>query len=221
MEIIFGSLHFVTTEFFMTFVLSMHEQICVLIWQWFDNNILLSNSNSNILLSISLSKYISKTFYCQMMNHMYHAKIAATPFSHQFWRLIRIHHGTKIKIIHSKYLRTIDGGMDGWMHGQADVSSKYINVGHRHHCYTHSSAGCCPLQMKLPTHIPDRPLDGHGPLARYVKLLVVHAPEMPGTFSPPPQFSDPEMHQGACVTHVPRCMRGSLTSDFLWSWWWG
>ena len=26
----------------------------------------------------------------------------------------------------------------------------------------------------------------HGPLIRYVKLLVAHAPGMPGTFSPPP-----------------------------------
>ena len=27
---------------------------------------------------------------------------------------------------------------------------------------------------------------GHGPLARYVKLWIAHAPGMPGTFSPPP-----------------------------------
>ena len=40
---------------------------------------------------------------------------------------------------------------------------------------------------------------------------------MPGTFSPPPQVSDPDMHQGTCVTHVPWCMPGSLTSNFLWS----
>ena len=26
----------------------------------------------------------------------------------------------------------------------------------------------------------------HGPLTRYVKLRVAHAPDMPGTFSPPP-----------------------------------
>ena len=61
----------------------------------------------------------------------------------------------------------------------------------------------------------------HGPLARYVKLRVAHAPGMPGTFSPPPRFSDPDMHHGTCVTHVPWCMPGSLTSGFLWSWWWG
>ena len=30
----------------------------------------------------------------------------------------------------------------------------------------------------------------HGPLARYVKLWVVHGPGMPGTFSPPPPVSD-------------------------------
>ena len=56
----------------------------------------------------------------------------------------------------------------------------------------------------------------HGPLTRYVKLRVAHAPGMPGTFSPPPTskeplVSDPGMHHGTCVTHVPRLMSGSLT----------
>ena len=40
---------------------------------------------------------------------------------------------------------------------------------------------------------------------------------MPGKFSPPPRVSDPGMHHGTCVTHVPWCMPGSLTNDFLWS----
>ena len=40
---------------------------------------------------------------------------------------------------------------------------------------------------------------------------------MPGTFSPPPRGSDPDMHHGTCVTHVPWCMPGSLTNGFLWS----
>ena len=40
---------------------------------------------------------------------------------------------------------------------------------------------------------------------------------MPGTFSPSPRVSDPDMHPGTCVTHVPWCMSGSLTSGFLWS----
>ena len=54
----------------------------------------------------------------------------------------------------------------------------------------------------------------HGPLARYAKLRVVHTPGMPGTFSPRPRVSDPDMHHGTCVTHVPWCMLGSLTSGF-------
>ena len=37
--------------------------------------------------------------------------------------------------------------------------------------------------------------------------------------SPLPWVSDPDMHHGTCVTHVPWCMPGSLTSGFLWSWW--
>ena len=57
----------------------------------------------------------------------------------------------------------------------------------------------------------------HGPLTRYVKLRVVHAPGMPETFSPPPTYppplvSDPGMHHGTFVTHMPWCMPGSLTS---------
>ena len=44
---------------------------------------------------------------------------------------------------------------------------------------------------------------------------------MPGTFSPPPRSCDPDMHHGTCVTHVPWCMPGSLTSGFLWSRWRG
>ena len=58
----------------------------------------------------------------------------------------------------------------------------------------------------------------HGPLARYVKLRVAHAP---GTFSPPSRISDTDMHHGTCVTHVPWCMPGSQTSGFLWSRWRG
>ena len=56
----------------------------------------------------------------------------------------------------------------------------------------------------------------HGPLTRYVKLPVTHAPGMTGTFSPPERLSDPDMHHGTCVTHVPWCMPGSLTSGFIW-----
>ena len=59
----------------------------------------------------------------------------------------------------------------------------------------------------------------HEPLTWYIKLRVAHAPGIPGTFSPPPRISDPHMHHGTCVTHVPWCMPGSLTSGFLWSRW--
>ena len=40
---------------------------------------------------------------------------------------------------------------------------------------------------------------------------------MSGKFSPSPQVSDPDMHHGTCVTHVPWCMPGSLTSSFFWN----
>ena len=61
----------------------------------------------------------------------------------------------------------------------------------------------------------------HGPLTRYVKLRVGHAPVLPGTTSPPLWVSDPDMHHGTCVTRVPWCMSGLLTSGFLWNRWKG
>ena len=61
----------------------------------------------------------------------------------------------------------------------------------------------------------------HGPLARYEKIAGAHAPGMPGTFSPPSGTSDLDMHHGTCVTHVPWCMPGSLTSVFPWCQWRG
>ena len=59
----------------------------------------------------------------------------------------------------------------------------------------------------------------NGPFTRYAKLRVEHEPGMPGTFSPRPRVRCPDMHHGMCVTHVPWCMPGSLTSGFLWSRW--
>ena len=58
----------------------------------------------------------------------------------------------------------------------------------------------------------------HGPLTRYLKLRVAHAPGMQGTFSHhwpqrKPLVSDPGMHHGTCVNHVPWFMSGSLTCD--------
>ena len=52
-----------------------------------------------------------------------------------------------------------------------------------------------------------------------LKLRVAHASGMPGTFSPTRYVSDPGMHYGTCLTHVPWCMLELPTSGFLWSWW--
>ena len=41
----------------------------------------------------------------------------------------------------------------------------------------------------------------HGPLTRYVKLRVLHAPGMPGTFSPPAEFKwNHQLATPACIT---------------------
>ena len=42
-----------------------------------------------------------------------------------------------------------------------------------------------------------------------------------GNVSPPLRVSDPDIHHGMCVMHMPWCMSGSLTSGFLWSRWRG
>ena len=77
-------------------------------------------------------------------------------------------------------------------------------------------------KKKQPSWIsPLQCVSHHGLLARYVKLRVAHAPGMPRTFFPPLRVSDPDMHHGTCVTHVPWCMPGSLTDGFLWSRWRG
>ena len=40
------------------------------------------------------------------------------------------------------------------------------------------------------------------------KIVGCSVPGMPGTFSPAPRVSDPDMHHGTCVTHVPWWCRG-------------
>ena len=61
----------------------------------------------------------------------------------------------------------------------------------------------------------------YGPLTRYIKLRDAPALGMPGTFpsTRAPLVSDPDMHHGTCVTHVPCCGPGSLTNGVLWSRW--
>ena len=48
--------------------------------------------------------------------------------------------------------------------------------------YMHHSVSMSWLTAK------DKPRPVHGPLTRYVKLQVAHAPGMPGTFSPAADF---------------------------------
>ena len=76
----------------------------------------------------------------------------------------------------------------------------------------------CPLPCH--THPPSKnQTEEHNPWAscQIRKIAGAHAPGMSGSFSPPPEANDPDMHHGTCVTHVPWCMPGSLTSGFLWN----
>ena len=69
---------------------------------------------------------------------------------------------------------------------------------------------CYVITCPCPSYLFLVQYSSHGPLARSVM-------GMPVTFSPPPWVSNLDTHQGTCVTHVPWCMPGSLTSRFLWS----
>ena len=85
-------------------------------------------------------------------------------------------------------------------------------------CFGHTHLYVCTVGMTI---TGKQSTAVYGPLVRFVKLWVAHAPGMLGTFSPPPWVSDPDMHQGTCVPHVPWCMPVSLTSGFLWNRWQG
>ena len=87
------------------------------------------------------------------------------------------------------------------------------SVHHREvYLYANTELPPCPEYDLLPLYctIHLEYVVFNGPLARYVKLQVVPAPGMPGTFSPLPRISDPRRHHGTCVT-----------SGFLWSQWRG
>ena len=78
-----------------------------------------------------------------------------------------------------------------------------------------------PLTMDLPTNTSrsshSSRISTPWASCQIRKIADAHAPGIPGTFSPSPQVSDPDMHHGTCVTHVPWCMPGSLYSSFLWN----
>ena len=76
-----------------------------------------------------------------------------------------------------------------------------------------------PLCYQLSGLVQDCGNSNGSPLARHVWLLAAHALWMTGTFSPPLRVNDPDMHQSMCVTHVPWCTTGSLTSGSLCSRW--
>ena len=103
-------------------------------------------------------------------------------------------------------------------------SSQSVFVATPNNCGTWSNQYATALSLKHFTNTYNtkgRYVSTHGPLTRYVKFWVAHAPGMSGTFSLPTPVSDPDMHHGTCVTHVPWCMLGSLTSSSFWSRWRG
>ena len=86
------------------------------------------------------------------------------------------------------------------------------------YCHSHTPSSQWWFHTRM---LPSNNIIQNGPLVRYVKLRVAHVPGMPGTFSPSPRVSNPDMHYGTCVTHLPWCMSGSLISGFPWRRWRG
>ena len=87
-------------------------------------------------------------------------------------------------------------------------------------CNHHCACGWCnsmvlvyPRTRRRPS---SRPSYVRGLLARYVKLWIAHALGLPVMCFPSLRVRDPDMHHGTYVTHVPRCMLGTLINGFLW-----
>ena len=78
-----------------------------------------------------------------------------------------------------------------------------------------------PSAESMMTQLTDAYMCHHGPLTKYVKLRIAHAPGMPRTFSRPwfqrkPLISDPGMHPGTCVIKWYVCiLLNSLISDYI------
>ena len=112
------------------------------------------------------------------------------------------------------------GPVIGGFPSQRTSNAENVSIWWRHHVWARILSACAISMSKQFSKQNSIAIDfqqPYGPLARYAKLRVAHAPGMPGTFSPPPRISDSDMHHGTCVTHVPWCMPGSLTCGFLWS----
>ena len=54
-----------------------------------------------------------------------------------------------------------------------------------------------------------------------IKILGCACAGSAGNVSPPLEVSDPRMHHGTCIMHMPWCILGWLSKGFLWSRWQG
>ena len=91
-----------------------------------------------------------------------------------------------------------------------------VSIWWRHHAVIlHKEFGRNVSNDRVTTVLPD------GTLARFKNYMLRMRRECRERFPRHRRVTDPDMHHGTCVTHVPWCMPGSLTSGFLWSWWRG
>ena len=150
-------------------------------------------------------------------------------FSNAFSWMIISHDCPSSNIPESVLIEIIAWGRTGNKPLPEEMMTKFSDIGViRHQCvklavkiishYKHSLTGRHNKTLCYSRDMPTMSLVVQPWASCQIRKIVgAHAPGMPGTFSPSPQVSDPDMHHGTCVTHVPWCMPGSLTSSFLWN----
>ena len=132
--------------------------------------------------------------------------------------LLSRHTSKKISNLRVTGLCEGDPPVTGRFPSQRAANAENISIWWRHHViYVQPWSLLCYLQHCLKFNQVITTLWIQQPWAscQIRKIAGAHAPGMPGTFSLSPHVSDPDMHYGTCVTHVPGCMPGSLTSGFL------
>ena len=186
-------------------------------YQWNTNWwIIPNNLLCNIYRCFSLDFQFLQLKHIVMFDDMF--DIYAVLWSHRFtcrMRLINCCATMYIYIYHIKNLLSITVTLCHVLHPIRDAYG-FIAI-----CYFSScvDSGVHPLLIVwisplIPwqsydySNADDWILKNCGPPDRCAKLSVVHAPGMPGTFSPLQRVSDPDMHHETCVTHVPWCMPG-------------
>ena len=95
-----------------------------------------------------------------------------------------------------------------WLNRLASIGKSYLS--------NFSQCGYMELGSRLPTCILGKTL-----CLPWASCQICACAGNAENVFPATAVNDPDMHHGTCMTHVPWCMPGSLTSGFLCSQWRG